>query len=111
MNDEIRAAHEKAIDLFGAGRPDEAIAALEAVLARDPGFADALEALGMIHYRQGRLDEAIAWTDRLTALKPDYAMAHTNLSVFYMKKGMKERAEEEKAKATVLNFRNTGRRV
>ena len=108
--DEIRAAYEKAIDSFGGGRPDEAIAALEALLVRDPGFSDAYEALGMIHYRQGRLDEAIAWTDKLAALKPDYAMAHTNLSVFYMKKGMKERAEEEKAKATVLNFGNMGKR-
>lgn len=110
MSGDARSDYEKAIDSFGAGRPDEAIAALEAIVARDPAFADAYEALGMIHYRQGRLDEAIAWTDRLAALKPGYAMAHTNLSVFYMRKGMKERAEEEKAKATVLNFGNMGKK-
>ena len=63
----------------------------------------------MTYYKQGRLDEAIEWTDKLAALRPDYAMAHTNLSVFYMKKGMKERAEEEKAKAVVLNFGNNSK--
>lgn len=64
----------------------------------------------MVFYRMGRLDEAIDWTERLTRLRPDYAMVHTNLSVFFMKKGMKERAEEEKAKATVLNFGNPGKK-
>ncbi len=95
---------ERAIDLFGKGELDEAATALGALIGTHPDFADAYESLGMIRYRQGKLDEAIQWMDKLAALRPDYAMAHTNLSVFYMKKGMKEKAEEEKAKATVLQF-------
>lgn len=105
--EESRRAYEKAVDHFGAGRAAEAAAALEALIAADPAFADAYETLGMVYYRMGRVDEAIAWTERLAAMRPEHAMAHVNLSVFYMKKGMKERAEEEKAKATVLRFGGT----
>ena len=104
MADETRLAYEKAIDLFGSGQMEQAAAAMTALIAAFPDFADAYETLGMIYYKMGRIDDAIAWTDKLVALKPGYAMAHTNLSVFYMKKGQKEKAEEEKAKAVVLNF-------
>ncbi|MBI3315662.1 MAG: tetratricopeptide repeat protein [Candidatus Omnitrophica bacterium] len=104
---ELKMEYEKAVDLYGHGKPDEAIAVLKSVLEKDPEFYDAYEALGMICYKSGRFDDAIAWTQRLAEKRPDYAMAHTNLSIFYMKKGMKEKAEEEKAKAVVLNFSKT----
>jgi Tfp pilus assembly protein PilF len=39
------------------------------------------------------------------ALEPDRIMAHTNLSVYYMKLGDKENAEDEKAKAMVLQMK------
>ncbi|MBI4432512.1 MAG: tetratricopeptide repeat protein [Candidatus Omnitrophica bacterium] len=96
--------YEKAIDLFAAGKKEEAAAALLSLIESHPDCADAYESLGMIYYKMGRLDEAIDWTTRLAAMRPEYPMAHTNLSIFYMKKGMKERAEEEKAKAVVLSF-------
>ncbi len=104
MSDTVQGSYEKAIDLFGSGKPEEAIQALKNLIEKAPDFADAYESLGMIYYRQGQLEEAIAWTNKLVDLRPEYPMAHTNLSIFYMKKGMKERAEEEKAKAVVLNF-------
>ena len=104
MADEKRILYEKAIDLFGQGKSEDAAAALRELIVRHPDYADAYESLGMIYYKMGKLDEAIEWTDKLAALRPDYAMAHTNLSVFYMKKGLKEKAEEEKAKAVVLSF-------
>ena len=97
--------YEKAVDLFSHGKREEAAEALKKILTKDPAHADAYESLGMVYYKMGRLDEAIEWTEKLAQIRPDHAMAHTNLSVFYMKKGDKERAEVEKAKATVLNFR------
>ncbi len=109
MTDETKMEYEKAVDLYGQGKREEAARALLEMIGKNPKFSDAYETLGMIYYKQGRLDEAIEWTDKLAALRPDYAMAHTNLSVFYMKKGMKEKAEEEKAKATVLNFGNNSK--
>ena len=107
MTDETKMEYEKAVDLYGQGKKEEAVKALLEMIGENPHVSDAYETLGMIYYKQGRLDEAIEWTDKLAALRPDYAMAHTNLSVFYMKKGMKEKAEEEKAKAVVLNFGNS----
>ena len=107
--DETRIAYEKAIDLFGHGKKEEAVDALLGIVGTDPKFFDAYESLGMIYYKMGRLDEAIEWTGKLAVLRPDYAMAHTNLSIFYMKKGMKEKAEEEKAQATVINFQNAAK--
>ena len=106
--DDARVAYEKALDLFAGRKTDEAIESLLAVVSAFPYFHDAYEALGMMYYKSGRIDEAIEWTRRLAELKPDYAMAHTNLSIFYMKKGMKEKAEEEKAKAIVINFSKSG---
>ena len=106
MADEAKAAYERAVDILSQGKREEAAEALLTLIESYPSYADAYETLGMIYYKLGRFDDAIAWTGKLAALKPDYAMAHTNLSVFYMKKGMKEKAEEEKAKATVLSFKN-----
>jgi tetratricopeptide (TPR) repeat protein len=42
--------------------------------------------------------------EKVLALQPDHVLAHTNLSVFYMKLGDKEKAEDEKAKATLAAF-------
>ena len=103
MND-ITVRYEKAVDLFAQGKPKEAVAALRVIIETAPDFYDAYESLGMVYYKMGQLDEAIRWTERWASLEPETAMAHTNLSVFYMKKGDKEKAEMEKAKATVLNF-------
>ena len=106
MVDEAKIIYEKALDLFGGGKFHEAETALLDLVAATPLYADAYEALGRIYYKLNRLDDAIYWMTKLSELRPDYAMAHTNLSVFYMKKGLKEKAEEEKAKATVLSFKS-----
>ncbi len=107
MTTEIKVQYERAIDFLAQGKSEEAIEALLALIEKDPSFADAYEPLGMIYYKKARLDEAIRWMDQLVGLRPDYPMAHVNLSIFYMKKGMKEKAEEEKAKAVVLNFQKS----
>ncbi len=104
MTDNVKGAYEKALDLFGAGKFHEAEAALLELVKTHPSYADAFEALGRVYYKLDRLDDAIQWMTKLSELRPDYALAHTNLSVFYMKKGLKEKAEEEKTKATVLSF-------
>ena len=106
MADEVKIAYEKALDLFGAGNFEGAAKALLEIVKTHASYADAYEALGRVYYKLDRLDDAIEWITKLSELRPDYAMAHTNLSVFYMKKGLKEKAEEEKAKATVLSFQN-----
>jgi folate-binding protein YgfZ len=84
-------------------------AAAQALLQRaqhhDPTLADAYEALGVLYSRAGRNAEAIALMQRLSILDPNRVMAHTNLSIYFMRLGDKERAETEKARATVLAMR------
>ena len=106
MTDKVRISYEKALDFFGASQWEQAEKALLEIIKTHPSYADAYEALGRVYYKLDRLDDAIEWMLKLSELKPDSAMAHSNLSIFYMKKGMKEKAEEEKAKATVLNFQS-----
>ncbi len=104
-----RQDYSRALDLFGEGKLDQAGRAMEEILKRDPDFLDTYEGLAVIYSRLNRLDDAIDLMKRLAEKDPDNIMAHTNLSVFYMRKGMKEIAEEEKAKATVLQFSKKSR--
>lgn len=100
--------YDKALEQFERDSLDEDTAAIdllkEAVLLQ-PTFEDAYEALGVILNRHQRIDEAIHYMKILERLNPDCVMAHTNLSVFYVAKGMIDEAEEEKAKAAVLQIK------
>jgi folate-binding protein YgfZ len=102
-----RTLYERALDLF-QDDPDDtdpaAIPLLEEALLLDPDFEDAYEVLGVILHRHGRLPQAIRVMEQLAVRNPDCLMAHTNLSVFYVAQGDIERAEEEKAKAAVLQI-------
>jgi folate-binding protein YgfZ len=95
---------QEGLKLFSEGYEEESIRHLREALAVDPALAGAYEALGVILSRQGQYDEAIEMMNRLLALDPHHVLAHTNLSVFYMKLGDKEKAEDEKAKATLAAF-------
>lgn len=70
-----------------------------------PDHAEGLEGLGMTLERMGDLDEAIRVNAHYADLHPMAVMAHTNLSRLYMFKGLKQEAEDEQAKATMIKFR------
>jgi len=109
--DRARALYDHALQLFQADSDDvdpAAIPLLEEALLLHPRFEDAYEVLGVILHRQGRTDDAIRVMRQLAALNPDCLMAHTNLSVFYVAKGLIPEAEEEKAKAAVLQIQRAG---
>lgn len=103
-----RSLYHRALEVFEQDAEDTDTAAIEllkeAVLVA-PEFEDAYEALGVILNRHHRVDEAIHFMKILEGLNPDSVMVHTNLSVFYVAKGMIEEAEEEKAKAAVLQMK------
>jgi predicted O-linked N-acetylglucosamine transferase (SPINDLY family) len=61
----------EAFRLVQAGRPGEALTLLDALLARDPGAADAWVNHGNILSLMGRSAEALASYDRALALAPD----------------------------------------
>lgn len=103
-----RQLYDEALARFESDTEDEddtAIRLLQHAVLLYPTFEDAYEALGVILNRHHRVDEAISVMKRLETLNPDCIMAHTNLSVFYVAKGMIQEAEEEKAKAAVLQLR------
>jgi folate-binding protein YgfZ len=97
--------YDKALGFFAADETEPAITLLREAIALHPQFNDAYEALGVILSKNQAYDEAIHLMQKLAELDPDNVMAHSNLSVFYMQLGMKEEAEAEKDKATVLGFR------
>lgn len=95
---------DEGLKLFAEGFDEEAIRVLKLAIEKDEKLPEAWEALGVILGRHDRYDEAVECMEKILALDPDHVLAHTNLSVFYMKQGDKEKAEEEKAKATMAAF-------
>ena len=90
---------------------ERAIHLLEMAITLNDKNGDAYEALGVILGHQEKYDEAIELMAKLGEINPLSVMAHSNLSLFYMKKGEIERAEEEKAKATVLGMKLAGKKA
>ncbi len=102
---QAKAFLDKGLSAFAQNQEAEAITFLEKAIDLDPTLADAYESLGVILSRQEKYPEAIALMETLLKLDPNRIMAHTNLSIYFMKLGDKERAEEEKAKATTLSMK------
>ncbi|HEX4369454.1 MAG TPA: NAD-dependent epimerase/dehydratase family protein [Rhodopila sp.] len=71
--------YEAAARLFRADRRDEARAAAEAVLVRQPDHAPALNLLGVLHRQRGDFLRARGFLERAAALDPDSETAWINL--------------------------------
>ena len=97
--------YDLAIDLFGDGKLEEAVATYKEALALDPAFVDAWHGIAMAYNELGRHEEAIAAGKRLCELTPDDILAHTSLSRFYQAAGMVPEAEAEGAKARMLDWK------
>lgn len=91
-------------DLKDTASLENSIDLLRKAIKENSKNEDAYETLGVILARLGRYEEAIKVTQQLEFINPNNIMAQTNLSIFFMKLGDKERAEEHKAKGTVLQF-------
>jgi folate-binding protein YgfZ len=92
------------LQAFSDGFDEEAIRIMEQAIEADSSLVEAYEALGVILSRHERYNDAIHMMNKVLELEPEHVLAHTNLSVFYMKLGDKDKAEEEKAKATMAAF-------
>jgi len=97
--------YDAAVDLFGEGLLEEAVARYREALALDPGYVDAWHGLAMAYNELGRHPEAIEAGKKLCELTPDDVLAHTSLSRFYQAAGMVPEAEAEGAKARVLDWK------
>lgn len=97
--------YDAAVDLYGDGRLEEAIATYKEALALDGDYVDALHGLAMAYASQQAYDEAITIGKRVCELTPDDVLAHTSLSMFYQQKGLIPEAEAESAKARMLDWK------
>jgi tetratricopeptide (TPR) repeat protein/SAM-dependent methyltransferase len=94
---ELREMMQRAVELHRDGRIDQAMAAYEAVLAREPRHADALQFMGVAKMQRGRSDEAIGLLKQAVGIDPKNSQAHYNL-------GLAMRAEGKELKA-LASFR------
>ena len=67
--------------LARTGRLDEAVAAYQRALEREPALSDARSNLATVFARQGRLDRAVEELNRVLAIRPRNALARTNLEI------------------------------
>lgn len=85
---------QRAMELTGAGRLDEAEAAYREVLARDATVVEAHYNLGSIYLGRRELAAAEAAFQKVTELRPDSGQGYSALSRVYEEKGEPERAIE-----------------
>jgi TolB-like protein/Tfp pilus assembly protein PilF len=76
------------------GRPDEAIALGEFVVARDPVSSLGHLSLARYYRDAGRLDEAVVSTSTLLSLSPDASLAQYNIGTALLLKGEPQAALE-----------------
>ena len=77
---------------YSAGKYEEAIAALQQAIDRDPNFAYPHNGLGEVYRVQGQYEQAIAAYHQAIALDPNYAYPHIGLGVVYYHQGQYEEA-------------------
>lgn len=89
------AEFDRAAALVREGRVAEAERELNAMLARRPDNAGALNLLGALRAQQGRLDEAETLFARAVRSDPAFAGPHMNLAYLYVLKGEPEKTISE----------------
>jgi tetratricopeptide (TPR) repeat protein len=92
-----RALYYRALVERNGGQIKEAIADLEAVLAKYPRSKDALRELGFSYYQQHDYTAARSAYLRLQAIDPDDLAAHYQLAILYRRTGDKQKAALESA--------------
>jgi len=97
--DEAYAAAEKLKD---EGRLEEAVDALNAVVAEQPDYALAHSALSAWCTRLARHEKAVEHARRVCELEPNEPFSYTALSVACMRAGMIPEAEDALARARTL---------
>jgi predicted Zn-dependent protease len=91
--------YDEAIELQQAGKLDEAVGKLEALLADHPGYALAYSALAVFCGKQGRNDEAVQHARKVCQLEPEDPFSYMALSMVSQKAGLRGEAEEAMAMA------------
>jgi tetratricopeptide (TPR) repeat protein len=96
---------DRAVDLVGEGRLEDAVTTYRIAIEGDPEFADAWQGLALALNDLQRWDEAIEAAKKLCDLTPDDVLAHTTLSRIYQAAGRIADAEAEGGKARILDWK------
>ena len=98
LSGDPRALYYRALVERNAGQIKEAIADLEAMLAKYPRSRDGLRELGFSYYQQHDYTQARDIYVRLQIVDPDDLAAHYQLAILYRRLGDKQKAAIESAK-------------
>jgi tetratricopeptide (TPR) repeat protein len=102
-NAALREAFTKASELSKAGKTDEAIAAYQEVLAKNPTIAEAHYNIGFLNAQKKDWATAEAAYLKAIEVKPAYGDAYTGLARVYQDSNQSQKAVEILAKAAAAN--------
>ncbi len=91
--------YDEAIQLYEAGRLDEAVAKLEELVASAPDFALGHAALGVYYGKLDRHEEAVEHAQKVCELEPDDPFNYMALSTICQKAGRVPEAEQALSQA------------
>lgn len=100
--DDASVVYALAVIDHGTGRIDDAIAALERVIARQPANDDAHRLLGRIYSERGDFDRAIEELREARDIRPEYPATIRELGLAYYDKGLLDEAIASFTKLTTL---------
>ncbi len=103
---ELREMMQRATGLHRDGRIDQAVAAYEAILAREPRHADALQFMGVAKMQNGHDDEAIGLLKQAVGIDPKNSQAHYNLGLALRAEGKEPKALASFRRAIAVEPRN-----
>lgn len=86
--------------------PEFEIRFYEAVLRREPNYANVVEILGGLYTRQGRIADGLKMDRKLVKLQPHNATAHYNLACSLALSKRKVAALSELKRAVQLGYRD-----
>jgi protein O-GlcNAc transferase len=101
-SEDTQSLFDQAVIRHEAGQLPEAQALYEQVIAADPGDADAMQLLAMIHVHQGRRDAGLKLLQQAVSIDPDAADGHYNLGRVLASMGQHESAIASLRKALAL---------
>lgn len=101
---ESEKVYNQALTDYRDNRLDQAESALNSLIASNPGFEDAYEALAVLLYNRKAYDQAISVIKKWIQVNPNSIMAQTNLSRCFVAKDMYEEAEQAQAEARRLTW-------
>lgn len=94
--------YDEAIAKHRSGDTDAAIELLRQLLAQNPNYSLAHNALGVLYNRRGKIDQAIEHAKQVCEIDPDDTFGYAILSTLCLKNGRREEAEEALMKANQL---------